>query len=339
MELTFRSYLKDKLYFLVVQAGAVFFVCFMLGVLGHSIFAVGFVAILLISANVFGFLFEYFKKRGFYHTVAKSLGGLNKKYLISELIDKPSFAEGEFLYETLKAAAKSMNDTVAEYKIASEEYREYIETWVHEVKTPISASKLIIENNLNEVTQSLSDELSKIDRFVEQALFYSKSNNVEKDYSIMELTLSDLVKNVVKKHSKALIESKTSVNLENLDLIVFADAKWMDFILGQIITNSIKYQSQNPKIVFCAQECKSSVLLSIHDNGIGISEKDINRVFDKGFTGENGRQYAKSTGIGLYLCKKLCSKMGLGITMSSEAGVGTTLNIIFPKGNTIITEL
>lgn len=151
------------------------------------------------------------------------------------------------------------------------------------------------------------------------------------DYSIRRLSLDSLVKAAVKKHSKQLIGCGAQVKLDNLDYTVYADEKWLDFIIGQIIANSIKYKKEALTLWFSASENQENIILSIQDNGIGISESDLGRVFEKGFTGENGRAFAKSTGIGLYLCKELCNKMYLGLEAQSTVGNGTTIHITFPK--------
>lgn len=121
------------------------------------------------------------------------------------------------------------------------------------------------------------------------------------------------------------------MKLDDLDYSVYADEKWLDFIIGQIIANSIKYKKEALTLWFFASENQENMILFIRDNGIGISEGDLGRVFEKGFTGENGRAFAKSTGIGLYLCKELCNKMYLGLEVQSSMGHGTTIKITFPK--------
>lgn len=328
--MSFARFLKDKTVSILVEIVVLIFLFSLFTVTKTNAYLIFFVLISLIIAWAFCILFEYIRKAAFFKIVTKSLETLDKAYLLSEMLYCPSFIEGEILYDALKISNKSMNDQIAFYKLAMEEYREYIETWVHEIKTPIASSKLIIENNPSAETQSIGDELEKIDSFVEQALYYSRSNTVEKDYIIKELSLNELVSATIRKNSKVLIENKISVDIEELNLTVFSDRKWIDFILNQIISNSIKYKSSSPFIKFSAKENENCINLFIHDNGIGISNKDIGKVFDKGFTGENGRNFSKATGIGLYLCKKLCRKLGLEIFIHSD--IGTTVEIIFPKG-------
>ncbi|MDF2631616.1 MAG: integral rane sensor signal transduction histidine kinase [Caproiciproducens sp.] len=328
-----RSFLKDKSVSIIIAVLTAIFSSSLIYVLGVGGYAAGFVAGVFLLGEAAALTVEFFQKRAFYNTLLQSLNKIDKKYLLSEMLDEPPFSEGKILCEVTKQTNKSMNDEIAKYRLASQEYREYIETWVHEVKTPISSSKLIIENDKNKTTLNLNEELSKIESYVDQALFYSRSNNVEKDYVIKQTTLKELVNSVLKKNSTLFIEGRISVETSALDKTVFTDVKWTDFILGQILMNSIKYRSMEPKIQIYGLKNENSVTLMIADNGIGIPKMDLSRVFEKGFTGTNGRTSAKSTGIGLYLCKKLCAKLNLGISIASTVNSGTVVSIIFPKSN------
>ncbi len=202
---------------------------------------------------------------------------------------------------------------------------------VHEIKTPIASTKLIIENNRNEVTNKIDFQMDRIEGFVEQVLYYSRSNNVSKDYIIKQINLDLVVRNVIKRNYRDFIHKKIKLDIKDIDEIVHSDGKWIEFIINQIIVNSIKYSnSKEPMISVYSTKKANSVMLTIEDNGAGIIDKDINRVFEKGFTGENGRKFSKSTGMGLYLCEKLCSKLGLKIIIVSEVNKGTKVTLIFP---------
>ncbi|QEY34554.1 HAMP domain-containing histidine kinase [Caproiciproducens galactitolivorans] len=331
--MNFVDFLKDKAFSVLFVVLSSLFAVVLMNMLGVGAYAAGFITGLFLLGQAAALGMEYFQKKTFYNELFQHLEKLDKKYLLSELLDEPSFLEGKLLYEVEKTTNKAMNDEIARYRLASREYREYIETWVHEVKTPISSSKLIIENNRNKITLNLNEELSKIENYVEQALFYSRSNSVEKDYVIKQTTLKELVNSSLKKYSALLIESKVHVETSALDKTVFTDVKWTDFMIGQILMNSIKYRKGNPFLKICGLQNENSVTLIIEDNGIGIPKKDLGRVFEKGFTGENGRKIAKSTGIGLYLCKKLCDKLNLGISIASNEGAGTMVSLVFPKSN------
>jgi len=274
---------------------------------------------------------EFVKYKNYYNEFDSILEKLDKKFLLPEMIKEADFIQGEKLNCILKELSRDMYENVKYYKDMQMDYREYIETWVHEIKTPIASTKLIIENNKNEVTNKIDFQLDRIEGFVEQVLYYSRSNNAHKDYIIRQISLDDVVRNVVKRNYRDFIHKKIKLDIKDASEIVYSDVKWTEFIINQIIGNSIKYSSnKEPMINISSVKKANSVMLIIEDNGVGIIDKDINRVFEKGFTGENGRRFSKSTGIGLYLCEKLCLKLGLKISIDSEVNKGTRVTIIFP---------
>lgn len=197
---------------------------------------------------------------------------------------------------------------------------------------------MIIENNKTNVTKSIDEELQRIENYIEQALFYARSNTVEKDYYIKKVKLRDIVYESIKKNKNVLIQEKVSMNLHDLDLEVNTDSKWIGFILNQIIGNSIKYKKVDCRleIEIYAKQGKENAILYIKDNGIVIKEGEVTRVFEKGFTGTNGRLVGKkSTGIGLYLCKNLCNKLGIQIELNSILDEGTKVQLVFPQSSYI----
>ncbi len=273
-------------------------------------------------------------KKRYYQKLYNNLNNLEEKYLITEVIEMPEFMEGKILKNTLEEVDKSMAENVNRYKYILEEYKEYIELWIHEIKIPIAASKLIVENNKNEVTRSINEELDKVENYIEQALFYARSNTVEKDYYIRKSSLKEIVNESIKKNKSILIQENISINIHDMDLDVFTDNKWIVFILNQLIQNSTKYMKQEGRkeIEMYAKQGNERVILYIKDNGIGIKKGEITRVFEKGFTGTNGRILnKKSTGIGLYLCKKLCDKLGIRIELNSVQNEGTEISLVFPQ--------
>lgn len=194
---------------------------------------------------------------------------------------------------------------------------------------------MIIENNKTTVTKSINEELDKVENYIEQALFYARSNTVEKDYYIKKSNLKEIVNESIKKNKNLLIQEKILLNIHDLDVIINTDSKWIVFILNQIIKNSIKYRKKEDSLsieIYAVQK-KEKVILYINDNGIGIKKGEIARVFEKGFTGTNGRlSNKKSTGIGLYLCKKLCDKLGIKIELNSNENEGTQIRSDISKG-------
>lgn len=324
-------FIKDKLIFLLCQSAIIIFIGFMFSAFNVGIYAIIFICMIIVFLTFFSLFIEYYRKNRYYKNLYSCFDSIDKKQYIVSVIDEPDFADAKVVYDVLRQSEKAMNDEIMRYSNESAEYRDYIETWIHEIKIPISCINLICENNKSKFTAAISDETAKIDGYVEQALYYARSTNLEKDYSIHKLSLDRTIKDVLKKYSRELISCKSELKIDNLDYTVFTDRKWIEFIIGQIISNSIKYRKEKLILSFSAEEKNNNIILSINDNGIGIPEKDIKRVLKKGFTGENGRKYAKSTGIGLYLCKKLCQKMYLGFAISSIEGEGTTVKITFPK--------
>ena len=281
--------------------------------------------------------FQYKNRKEFYNEISKSIDNLDKKYLISEVIDKPVYLEAEPYYYLLKKASKSMREEINSIKNERKEYKEYIEQWIHEVKTPISSIKLIEENNKTSVSRLVLQELETLDRYVEQALFYARSEEVEKDYLIKEMSLENCINKVIIKNKQIFILNNIDVEIENVDKNVYCDSKWLEFILNQIVVNASKYRNpENPKVKIYTEDIKNGIQLIIEDNGFGISQSELNRVFEKGFTGSKGRLNNKSTGIGLYLCKKLCEKLGLTIDIESKENLYTKVIIIFPKGSFVM---
>ncbi len=331
----FKDFIKDKMITIILLLLGMITIEIFLMAYPYGKFIKLYIPLTIAISYFIGITIEYAKKRNFYHNLSNTLNELDEKYLITEIISTPNFIEGKILKSSLEQIDKSMLEHVNQYKYLQEDYKEYIELWIHEIKIPIATSKMVIENNKNEATKSIDEELNKVEDYIEQALFYARSNTVEKDYYIKKSNLKDIVKESIKKNKSALIQNKVLINIHDLDQIVHTDSKWIIFILNQMIQNSVKYKKQdnNSEIEIYSKHGKENVILYIRDNGMGIKKGEITRVFEKGFTGTNGRlQNKKSTGIGLYLCKKLCKKLGIAIELNSIQNEGTEIRLIFPKG-------
>ncbi len=327
----FIDYLKDKYKEIILSILSFLLVIMILLIFDVNIKLVFFISLILISDMFIVLIYNFMKRKNFYNDIKMTLNKLDKKYLITEMFKEPNFIEGEIFKDYLYEINKSMIENINKYKYTTEEFIEYIEMWCHEIKTPLATLYLLFENNKSKINDSIKEEVDKIDNLIEQVLYFARSGNVEKDYIIKEVNLKDVVDSVIKKNKKDLIGKKIKIKIGNLN-IVNTDSKWLIFILNQIITNSIKYISKNPIIEIYSKELKNSVVLYIKDNGIGIPSSEITRVFDKFFTGSNGRKY-KSTGIGLYLSKKLCEKLGHGINIESKINEYTIVSITFPKNS------
>ena len=335
----FGSFIRDKiLQISLIVFGIATIEIFLLAYPYYGIFIKIYIPLSLLILYFVSIIQEYFKKKVYYENIYKLLDELNEKYLITEVIENSSFIEGKIFKEILEQIDKSMIENVNIYKYLQEDYKEYIEMWIHEIKIPIAASKMIVENNKNEITKSIDEELDKVENYIEQALYYARSNTVDKDYYIKKNKIEDMVNECIKKNRKVLIGEKISINTHDLKISVNTDSKWIVFILNQIIQNSIRYRKAEgqAEIEIYSVKGKENVILYIKDNGMGIKKGEITRVFEKGFTGTNGRMLnKKSTGIGLYLCKKLCDKLGMAIELNSIQNEGTEVRLVFPNSSYI----
>lgn len=334
----FFAFLKEKIIGLALLVFAIITIEILLMTYSFDNFIKIYIPIVIIISYIIGLLYEYFVKKRYYQTLQNTLEQLDEKYLITEIMKTPNFVEGKLLKEILEQVDKNMHEQVNKYKYSQEDYKEYIELWIHEIKLPLATSKMIVENNKNKVTKSIEEELDNIENYIEQALYYARSNTVEKDYYIKKCNLREIVNESIKKNKTSLIEEKIEINIHDLDNIVNTDSKWIVFILNQFIQNSVKYRNKEviSSIEIYSLPKKDYTILYIKDNGIGIKKGEITRVFDKGFTGSNGRLSSKkSTGIGLYLCKKLCKKLGMAIEINSIENEGTELRLVFPNSSFI----
>jgi signal transduction histidine kinase len=328
------DYFKEKSIFIVIKIFVLIFTAMILRALSVDLQAIIFIVILNFVVFISFYFYDYLTKNRYYKKVYDNLDSLDKKHLISEIIDEGDFLESKILYDILNKANKSMNDEIGKFTNSKQEYKEYIEMWIHEIKTPIAAIKLIIDNNKSEVTSNILNEVERVENYIDQSLFYSKSSQVDRDYIIKKLNLKDSINSVVIRNANTLIGKHINVKIIKCEEFVFCDKKWIEFILHQIVSNSIKYiEKAEGEILFECKNNNEEIILNIRDTGIGISEKSLVNVFNKGFTGENGRKFRESTGFGLYLSKKLCDSLGLGINITSKEGIGTTVSILFPKNN------
>ena len=223
-----------------------------------------------------------------------------------------------------------MIERIRQIEAEQKDYREYIESWVHEIKAPITGISLMCENHRDELTRRISLENQKIENYVDMALYYARSEEVYKDYVIQETDLQEVAREVLAKNKHYLIQNGIQAEVDCRHR-AFTDQKWISFILNQLVLNATKYKGDsNACIKVETQEYAHGVRLLVSDNGIGIKEEELGRIYDKGFTGSNGRTHERSTGMGLYLCRKLCGRLGIDISARSREGAGTQIILEFP---------
>lgn len=324
-----KLYVKNHLPLIALNLlGALALSLFLLAT-GNAIQTVLFILITWMLVLILCLTICYLSRKKRLDKLLEMAGQLKERYLIPEVMQKPDRAEEQVFYQLLKMSEKSMLERIGEVERERGEYRAYIEQWVHEVKTPITALKLLCENNRSPFSRDVLAELENINRYTEQALYYARSEHTEKDYSIREMNLADVVHGAIADNKYLLRQCDMAITVDDLEPVVYADDKWVRFILNQIISNAVKYRPpQHPALRIFTERSGDQVLLSIADNRIGIPESDLPRIFEKGFTGQNGRTIHSSTGIGLYLCKRLCDKLGIGLAASSS-DKGTTITLSF----------
>ena len=261
----------------------------------------------------------------------------NARYL-SSILDEPRTLEGSIAYRALAVQGKAASDELAARSHDMKEYRDYIELWVHETKTPIASAQLALSNLHGPEIGKIRGDLDRIESRVDQALYYARSATLSEDFSIEELNLAALARKACRQRSRTLIGAGVSLEFAiDEALEVLADAKWTDFIIGQVLENSAKYGAKTIRFESSVKNADTKdgcIELAIGDDGDGIPAADVPRVFDRGFTGSQGRAHHKATGMGLYLAAVACERMGLGLRISSEEGMGTTVALTFPLDRT-----
>ena len=328
--MTLREFLSDRLKRIALQV-----ICAGLATL--FLFATGTqpgVLVILLIVFLLVFLtvnmFDFFQQRARLLELKSILDGLERKYLFTECVPPPKGLFERRLFDLARLAGRNMTGAVSDAQASQREYREYVERWVHEIKAPITAARLICRELDGETRRKLIVELSQIEAHVERALFYARAENPEQDCLFRQIELEKIAALAIENHRSLLIQNDIRVEMENMNCAVYTDEKWAVFILGQLLQNAARYRGSEPVITLSAKLLGRQAQLIVHDNGIGIPAHELPRVFERGFTGSNGRIRGGSTGIGLYLCRKLAVFLELELRMDSQEGAGTTVTLTFP---------
>lgn len=323
------AYLKDQLFLMLGSLLMLALVFLLLSLYQVTISLKIAIMLVLIIFIFIGFGYSYLRKYYFYQDFITKLERLDKKCLITELAKRPEFLEGKIMYDSLYEIDKSMYEEIEVYQDQLKDFKEYIELWVHEIKIPIASAKLMLYNRESNL-RKLKNQLNRIENNVEMVLYYARLESSESDYLIKKCNLDNIIKNVIKKNQDSLLYQKIAVELSDINYQILSDSKWLEFIINQVVSNSIKYHHQdNCRISFNAYQDNHSIALEIIDNGIGIKAEDLEYVFDKSFTGSNGRAVSSATGMGLYIVKSLCNKLGHHIKIESQYQKYTKVTLYF----------
>lgn len=329
--------MKFKDYFLnkITEILGTFFVLFLmlefLYIIGNTfsvVFMIGVVIALLIMTK---YLMDWYRKKKYFKIITERVKDLKEPWLIAELLPVSYTIEDEIYQELLRKVGSSAIEEIHKIEDEQKEYEDYIEQWIHEVKTPITSIHLMLENRISEnpgLKRDLNVELSRLENDVELALYYARSEQIYRDYLIQKLNFRKVLLKVVNKNRTVIMNSSVAIDLDcDEALYAYGDEKWLVFMLTQVLLNAIKYKAEaDAKVVMRAKRDNKRIVLNIIDNGKGIKKEELPRIFDKGFTGSNGRDNEKSTGMGLYLVHKLCEKLEIDIKADSVYGEFTEIS-------------
>ena len=329
--------MKFKDYFLnkITEILGTYFVLFLmlefLYIIGNTfsvVFMIGVVIAILIMTK---YLMDWYRKKKYFEMITERVKDLKEPWLIAELLPVSYTIEDEIYQELLRKVGSSAIEEIHKIEDEQKEYEDYIEQWIHEVKTPITSIHLMLENRISEnpgLKKDLNVELSRLENDVELALYYARSEQIYRDYLIQKLNVRKVLLKVVNKNRTVIMNSSVAIDLDcDEALYAYGDEKWLVFMLTQVLLNAIKYKAEaDAKVVMRAKRNNKKIVLNIIDNGKGIKKEELPRIFDKGFTGSNGRDNEKSTGMGLYLVHKLCEKLEIDIEADSVYGEFTEIS-------------
>ena len=230
-------------------------------------------------------------------------------------------AEYQELIQTLREGQKQLESGMA---LRYEEMVEYYTIWAHQIKTPIASMRLTLQNEDSELSRRLSEDLLRIEQYVEMVLCYLRLDSSSTDYVFQEYDLDSIVKQAVRKFAGQFIRRKIRLDYQPLNTRVVTDEKWLLFVVEQVLSNAMKYTPAAGTVTIDLEEPKT---LCIRDTGMGIAPEDLPRVFEKGYTGYNGRNDKKASGIGLYLCRRICKNLNHVISVDSSLDSGTVVRI------------
>ena len=328
--MTFGEFLSDRLGRTALQLTCTAAAALFLAATGTQMGVIVILLLVLLLIFLTVQVVDFLRQRSRLLELEGILDGLDQKYLFTECVSPPKALYERRLFDLTRRAGRAMISAVSDAKTTQREYREYVESWVHEVKAPITAARLVCRQLDGSTRRKLDYELTQIEAHIERALFYARAENPERDCVIRQTSLSEIVFQTVESHRTLLIQSGVRVETQGLDCQVYTDRKWAAFILGQLLQNAARYRGEDPVITISSKSLGKQTQLIIQDNGIGIPAHELPRVFDRGFTGSNGRIRGGSTGMGLYLCRKLSGFLELDLRMVSKEGMGTCVTLTFP---------
>ena len=286
---------------------------------------------LLFSLAIIVFvIYDFFKKRKEFNEILEIVRVIDGVDVDEELKD----GINKELIREIKNEHTYWINKISKIEDELKDVNDYMTDWIHQVKIPISILEIMSKRVSDPmISKDINKEIKRIDSLVEQALYIIRSGEYSSDFSIEEVDIDKTIRSVVKKNRYLFIYNKLEIDIENSGFLVYTDRKWIAHIIELIIDNACKYSTEGGKIEIFPEQCEKSKVIHIKDYGEGIATVDLDRVFEKGFTGKNGRNRFKSTGMGLYISKKILNALGDDIEINSVEGEFCDVSIIFNEGH------
>ncbi|MFC4597831.1 sensor histidine kinase [Cohnella hongkongensis] len=322
-----RLFIREHLPLILMQIAQLFLVLLIYWLDGYRHFLTGLYAVFIGLVFLAGYLiYRYVSHRSLYRALSEptaslddSIHGLGTAPL-AEAADGLLQAQYRHFQQQIKAAEKSRKDHLI-----------FINQWVHQMKTPLSVIRLTMEEEDDPRSASVREEADRMERGLETVLYAARLETFERDFQVEPVSLRSIAENAIRENKRLFIGSSVYPDLQvDARLLVESDAKWLGFLVGQLVTNAVKYSADSrEKVSFSSFVRGTEAVLEIRDRGIGIPPEDRKRVFQPFFTGDNGRKYRESTGMGLYFAREIADRLGHRLELESELGVGTRVRVVF----------
>ena len=316
---TVLAWLKYRLWQIVLYAGLILIFSAVVWLSGAGGVLAGYTALL---SGVLALLLALLDLRRFSLRHRQLSDALKSIRVSDEQLPPPENLIEEDYRQLIRALGEEKQRQTSAMDLRMSDMQDYFTLWAHQIKTPIAAMRLILQTKPENSATEIEGELFRVEQYVEMVLNYLRLDSDSTDFVFKTCALDGIIRQCVRKYAKQFIRKKISLEYEGTALQVLTDEKWLCFVIEQILSNALKYTAAGSIRIFTQGET-----LVIADTGMGIAPEDLPRVFEKGYTGYNGRTDKKATGIGLYLCKKILQKLGHGISISSEVGKGTRVSI------------
>ncbi len=322
---TIRMYLKDRRQAIFIHLVFIFIFLAVFSAYNLPVRTVFYASAICIIIGAIFVIYDFYK---YYSRHMKLIELGNNIAVTMDNLPEPITLEEKDYQNLIYALNRDKMDLILEADKRNSDLLEYYTLWTHQIKTPLTAIDFLLQSKDEDINYDLELEVLEIEKYVDMALQYLRIDNMTSDLKLEKYKIQSIINKAVKSYSKLFIYKGISLDLKESNLTVITDEKWLLFVIKQILSNSLKYTEKGKISIYIEEN-----ILNIEDTGIGIYNEDIPRIFEKGFTGYSGRTNEKSTGLGLYLCKRILSNLGHKITLSSKIDVGTTVKIDLSNKN------